>query len=377
MTVHIKNGGNNPTHDGDINLYHAKDWQQHGWFDRNRRVVFINGMLNDEEAHATGARALSMTQACPVIGIYNKTDGGMSDFGQCIRDKLTLVVPQAANFDQWKLVIDAGYLVARELNKGLSKLDYVAKLIDGNKATLAMYRYFTSLSQSERSNLKVYSHSQGNLITSNALTATQLALGKRSISQLEVNSYGSPCRFWPNEIKHNNYAHTFDPVAMLDARMGFTTSKVGFTGVDKILGFVGEVTSFQWVFGPIENDPMYAHAFLTYLSNDAEFVVNRYRWGSFGMTASMDEAGLALFLIRAGDNSRRIRLIFERLKKAHWTDSDDVAHIYVKNMRLKHDHVMKSHARTDKKLITLLIDLLESGWTTGGEYKEIDYLKSL
>jgi len=362
MGITIKDTGADPGFDGDINIYRAPGYKTQAWFNLSRRVVFINGMLNDENDHATAARALSMTQACPVIGIYNKSQSGLADFGQCITDKLTLVQPIPGSLGAWISAVDSAYADAKNANPTLKKVDFVEKLIDGNKATVAMYRYFTSLSQIERAQLKVFCHSQGNLITSNALTATQLALGRNSIDQMEVNSYGSPCRYWPSEIKHSNFAFTLDPVALLDLRMGFSTSKVGFVGAAGI---------------PLELDPMYAHAFLRYMDYDAEFVVNRFRWGSFGVTANMDEKGLADFLVGQTGNTRRIKLIFERLKTGHWTDSDDVAHIYVEKMRTRHDAQMRQHAGNDRGLVTLLIELLESGWTTGGERKEIDYLKTL
>lgn len=362
MGIFIKDTGANPGFDGDINLFRTPGYKTQPWFNLNRRVVFINGMLNDEEAHATAARALSMTQACPVVGIYNQSQSGLADFGQCIKDKLTLLQPLPGSLSAWSRAVDAGYAEAKAVNPTLKKVDFVEKLIDGNKATVSMYRYFTSLSQIERAQLKVFCHSQGNLITSNALVATQLALGRTSIEQMEVNSYGSPCRHWPSNIKHSNFAFTLDPVALLDLRMGFSTSKVGFVGAAGI---------------PLELDPMYAHAFLRYMDYDAEFVVNRFRWGSFGMTANMDEKGLAEFLVQQSGNTRRIKLIFERLKAVHWTDSDDVAHIYVTAMRTRHDAQMRRHANNDPGLVTLLVSLLESGWTTGGERKEIDYLKTL
>ena len=182
------------------------------------------------------------------------------------------------------------------------------------------------------------------------------------IDGIEVNSYGSPCRYWPKGIRHQNFAFTFDPVALLDLRAGFSTSKIGFVGV---LGI------------PLNLDPMYSHSFLRYMDNDAEFVVNRFRWGSFGLTASMDEVGLAKFLVSIGNNTRRLKKIFERLKTGHWTDSDDVAFEYVSRMRKGHHATMVAMAHADAALIKLLIELLESGWTTTSERAEITYLKAL
>ena len=360
MNVQKSMGG--PSNDGDILQYEPIYIPKGLSFDRSRRVVFVNGMQNSASDHANSARKLSEVQACPVIGVFNKSDGFGADLGQCIRDKITLVGAVAVGFSGWQKAVDAGYLAAKAKRPTLSKIDFVGTLIDGNKAAKSLYLYVASLTSDERRALKIFCHSQGNLITSNALTSVALALGEGAIGGIEVYSYGSPCRYWPNGIKHTNFAFTFDPVALLDLRAGFSTSKIGFVGV---VGIAANA------------DPMYAHSFLRYMEYDAEFVVNRYRWGSFGMTANMDEAGLAEFLVRLGNNPGRLKKIFERLKSAHWTDSDDVAYEYVTRMRKGYSTTMASIARVDSALIDLLIALLESGWTTGGERTEIDYLKTL
>lgn len=358
----IRTGNNKPTADGDLNLYVPPEGQGASWFNAQGRVIFVNGMLNSPDEHAKAALALSVLQACPVIGVYNKSESGLIDFVQCLRDKLTLNLVQSATLVDWYRKVEDGYQVKRRTNPALTKIDYVADTVKPNAATLALYHLIAGMPAGERAALKFFAHSQGNLITSNALTAVSLALGPGAISGLEVNCYGSPCRNWPEGIRPHNFAFTFDPVALLDARAGFSTSKVGFVG---LLGI------------PLHGDPMYSHAFLRYMEYDAEFIVNRFRWGSFGMTARMDETGLAKFCVSLDKNTPRLKKIFERLKSAHWTDGDDVAYEYVSRMHKDHDVTMRAIARTDPDFVKLLIGLLDAGWTTRGEKSEMDYLSSL
>lgn len=349
----IGTSGHNPTVDGDINLYISPEGQAHSWFDMRRRVIFVNGMMNSPEDHASSARALSLLQACPVVGIYNKSDGFWPDLGQCISDKVTLVDVQAGlltDFGGWVQVVDAAYAVALKLNPGTSRLDFVGSLIASNAATYSVFRYVATLGQGERAALKIYCHSQGNLVTSNALTAVALALGPEAVKGIEVNSFGSPCRYWPPGLDRTNYAFTFDPVGWLDYRVSFDNVKVGFVA---------------------------GHAFTLYMQNDAEFTVNRFRWGSFGVTVDMDEAGLAEYCVKIGYNPPRLKAIFQRLKESNWTDSDDVSYEYVIRMRKGHDALMRQIARADPSFVKLLIELLGAGWVTSGEQEQINYLKTL
>ncbi|MGL6210935.1 MAG: hypothetical protein ACRC14_14025 [Paracoccaceae bacterium] len=345
----IRSGGSDPTGDGDINLYISPEAQGKSWFDTQRRVIFVNGMANSRSDHASSARALSLLQACPVIGVYNQTDGTWADLGQCITDKANLVHVQAGallTYEQWVIAAQAIYQVARAVNPSLSAVDFFDTLVAGNRATSALYRLLASGAVS-RGATPIYCHSQGNLITSNALTTVAMALGMSSIANMEINSFGSPCRYWPPGINRTNNAFTFDPVSWLDLRMDLTSSKVGFVA---------------------------GHAFTLYMQNDAEFVVNRFRWGSFGLTANMDEQGLARYMVRMGNNPPRLRGIFQRLQSAHWSDSDDVAYHYCAQAS---DALLRSIKASDAGLITLICSLLESGVTFPSERAQITRLQAL
>jgi hypothetical protein len=346
----IREGLPRPHGDGDIGLYAADETQGAGWFDRTRRVVFVNGMGNTPDDHARSARALSVLQACPVIGVYNRSNGFWSDLGQCISDKATLAGVQAGfmrSYADWLAEADRQFDRARQRRPGLDRLAFFADLVAGNPATRALYALVATMAPGDRAGLKIFCHSQGNLVTSNALTAVAMALGAASIRGLEVNSYGSPCRYWPEGLSRTNNAFTFDPVSLLDLRADLTSVKVGF----KV-----------------------AHGFDVYLRNDAEFVVNRFRWGSLGLTASMDEAGLAAFMVGIGNNPGRLKPILERLRDAHWTDSDDVALAYV---QAAPDALLKALKLSDASIITLLVAMLDSGWTSADERAAIARLQGI
>ena len=345
----IKSGGSLPTGDGDVNLYVSPEAVGKSWFNPGRKVLFVNGMDNSPSEHAGSARALSLLQGCPVIGVYNQTDGKWLDFGQCITDKISMVgiTAQAGlSFDDWAALARQVYTATLSRTPGLTAVDFFATLVADNRATAALYGLLASGTVS-RSATPIYCHSQGNLIVSNALTAVAMALTPQAIAGIEVNSFGSPCRYWPPRINRTNYAFTFDPITWFDLRADLSSSKIGFVA---------------------------GHGFSLYMQNDAEFVVNRFRWGSFGLTASMDERGLARYLVRMGNNPARLRGVFERLRDAHGSDSDDVAYEYC---RLASDALLRGIKVADASLIVLIADLMEAGWTSGSERTQITRLEGL
>ena len=352
----IRTGGHAPSKDGDCNLYESPELKSKKYFDRRRKVIFVNGMDNSPKDHKAGADALSTLQACPVVGVYNKTDGFWTDLFQCLRDKLTLAQVQKGNpidFDGWATLFDASHKAAKQKRPGLDKGAYMEGMIASNPATVALYRLLRTRGYDTKA-VQIFAHSQGNLITSNALTAVALADGKKAIMGRVVNSFGSPCRFWPPGIVHRNHAFTFDPVSWMDYKFTFTSIKVG--------GVV-------------------AHGFDQYRLHDPEFVINRFRWGSFGFTANMDEKGLAEALRDMGENPGRLHGIFQRLDAAHFSDKDDVTVLYVQKMRAAgKERILRSMARTKPALIKLMIKCLTGGtfnWTSAEEKKQADFLKSL
>lgn len=335
-----------PSGDGAVNIYENPEALTTPYWNRQRSVVFINGMDNSPSDHRVSAIALSKLQMCRVIGVYNKTDGVWTDLLQCLGDKW--------QFDGHGL--DRAWNQARTayLNAFGSAGDAERAILGALSRNPAAVTLFAELRRvpGER---EIFAHSQGNLILSNVLTAISILEGERGLNRFTVHSFGSPTVNWPQGFTHHRHGFTFDPVNWLAGfDSSFSISKVGVPTVAEKFGVL-------------------SHGFKCYMADDATFVVNRFRWGSFGLTASMDEAGLAKALAAMGTNIPRITAIFERLYSAHNSDVDDVAELYVNEIR--NNSMVLNLVRQNTKLRDLLIKSLDEGWTSSGEYAAIATLK--
>jgi len=347
-----------PNTDGQIKLYRYFDCtaerakglrlpdplKRSQYFDSDRRVIFINGMDNKGTDHQDAAWMLSYIQMCPIIGVFNKTAGFFKDLGQCIADKWQFHGEPGDPKEKFNAQIKSMQQAGLAPDRAAVMID----VLSDNPAAVAMFRLLRSTAGK---NLEIFAHSQGNLILSNALTAVSIVDSLAAIQGRKVQSFGSPALNWPPGIARKDHAFTFDPVSWLDPVLNFDVSKIGLAG----------------------------HGFLMYMENDPEFVVNRYRWGSLGVTVSMDEEGLAKELVGMGNNQPRIRRIFEHLDKYHNSDVDDVALLYVNQLRSKKgDAQAKQFFATMKGgLVPLLIKVMDQGWTAADEKECITFLKSV
>jgi hypothetical protein len=84
----IADVGAEPTYDGQVTQFVAGEALGSRYFDRERRVIFVNGMGNSGANHRDSALALSVLQMCRVVGVYNLTGGFITDLVQCVTDKL-------------------------------------------------------------------------------------------------------------------------------------------------------------------------------------------------------------------------------------------------------------------------------------------------
>ena len=336
-----------PSFDGEVTRFVSPEVRDKSWFTPHKPVIFVNGMDNQPEDHVRSANNLSLMLGCPVIGVFNRSHGFIRDVAQCVSDKATLTGVQntkASNVQREIAQFDAVYQALKQKNQSLTKEDVAHDLLSDNAASQSLFALLAA--PGGMLGTPIYLHSQGNLIGSNALSAVTLAKGAGSVHGIEVFSFGSPARGWPAGLRRVNNAYTFDGVSMLDLTMDWSSSKVGF----KV-----------------------AHGFDTYVGQDGEFVVNRFRTGGWGMTFNLDEKGLAKFCAGLGNNTRRLRNIFDRLEKAHWTDSDDVAVEYV---NLLSDAEIATLKRTDGEFVTQLVRLLNAGYTARDEKAAIRRLES-
>ena len=94
-------------------------------------------------------------------------------------------------------------------------------------------------------------------------------------------------------------------------------------------------------------------------------------------TINMDEDALAAALVReAGTDMALVLDVFTKLDEQYNSDSDDVAEIYVNEVR-RRKGPLENALRANTALVQRLIKVMDEGWTSGGEADCIRYLKGL
>lgn len=326
---------NVPKNDGDTLTFEHKEAKKLQLYYSNSPVIFVNGMLNSPGDHAMAALAMSYVHMRPVIGVYNKSQGGFTDFLQCIGDKLSLNPA-----DPKKLLAALKGRTDRE--------NMLRSILSRNPAQLAL---FDLLLKPAHLTTPVIAHSQGNLILANVLTAISILRGTEAVASRKVESYASPTAFWPAGLNREEQAFTFDYVSWLGGiDLTFGVSKVGMPS-----GSLNPLT----------------HAFLEYVKKDATFFVNRFRWGGAGVTISMDEAGLAKALVKLDRNLVRVYSIFDHLRRNHNSDSDDVAVEYIRQIK---STALGAQVQRDPRLKTLLKEILSTGIVTSSDREALKFL---
>ena len=90
-----------------------------------------------------------------------------------------------------------------------------------------------------------------------------------------------------------------------------------------------------------------------------------------------DEAAIAKALVDdAGIDTILVRDVFTALSQDHSGNADDVARIYIDNIKRKKG-ALEHALRLDRNLKAQLVNVMESGWTSGYERQQINYLKAL
>jgi hypothetical protein len=108
--------------------------------------------------------------------------------------------------------------------------------------------------------------------------------------------------------------------------------------------------------------------------------VRRFCTSPLGLTSvtwKMDEQKLAAALYQElGADTALVAQVFRELDSRRNTDADDVAELYVDLLRSKGGPPKEAVAK-DAQLRSLLIRILEEGWTAEREKKCIEFLRSL
>lgn len=222
-----------PSSDGDLTLYKPfapgadelqgltlHDELQGCSFLRSRwTVLYVNGMRTTKTTHTTTSRQLATIVGEPIYGIYNMT--GLTGL-----DSNWLVNGLNFLIDAVQCVKDQSLRVGRTMDlktRMLIKLSRNPKaaghyLLRGN---LAAQTLFESLYSSAEKGIPVVvvCHSQGNLITANALWVLAAVRGNAGIGHVRVFGLASPNVSWPPNrqggLVFNLYRHDGDPITLI------------------------------------------------------------------------------------------------------------------------------------------------------------------
>ncbi|MBY0319042.1 MAG: hypothetical protein K2X72_09985 [Reyranella sp.] len=195
-----------PSKDGELNLY------THPSAKPGKRLIYVNGILNSPRDHQKTCIHLSELTGCEVVGVYNQSGTGMksNSFPKWIAANVSNVV-----IDLVQCAQDYLDLGTAALGMGLP---YLRNAASSSLFDLLLFKGATWPIKP----ICIVAHSQGNLITSNALFLYSALVHKYKVNPpaIHVFSVASPAPSWPTEagfISVGNYWHRYDPVTGLSA----------------------------------------------------------------------------------------------------------------------------------------------------------------
>jgi len=219
----------NPSGDGDMTLYtpdeEAYARYRHPVVDRsigrttgNWRIIYVNGMATNSRTHAETSRQLATIAGKRVSGIYNQqgTDGAdgilsfFADLWQCAGDQ-TLPVGRTINPAMRRLLNMTETQRAQAVGE---------TLLRNNLAAQTLYRELLGAAKAGAWTI-VVCHSQGNLVTTNALWVLKHIRENEPSHMGKIRVFGlaSPSASWPPNrqggLHFRLYRHTGDPVTLL------------------------------------------------------------------------------------------------------------------------------------------------------------------
>ncbi|HEY1381711.1 MAG TPA: hypothetical protein VGF55_33240 [Gemmataceae bacterium] len=177
-----------PDDDGEVNLYNLANSSVF-----TPRVYFVNGIRVLPRTHAVTAAYLSLLIERPVWGVYNATAGlyvgSVVDLVQCLLD---YTQNAGARLTSRNNLNKPPAVPEGDIPRFLEDVD--RKYVVWNKATLTLFK---ELVRNRHEEQFVIAHSQGNLITSNALFVLEDVLGSAGLEKIRVYSLASPAPAWP------------------------------------------------------------------------------------------------------------------------------------------------------------------------------------
>jgi hypothetical protein len=187
----------------------------------SRQIVFVNGIMNTPAEHALSCQQIMNATGCEVLGVYNQKGTENVIVSSALK---AAFVFESLSFDLGQCINDQVGLLAR------GAVGYTGNSPNG--CTTSLLNLLLNYGHSwPYSPLCIMAHSQGNLITSNALmqysalmtgrattTDPRLnALIARGPKKIHVFAVASPAMTWPTNsfISVHSYWHRYDPVTAL------------------------------------------------------------------------------------------------------------------------------------------------------------------
>ncbi len=180
-----------PTKDGEVNLYDLT-----GSHTAIPRIYYVNGINTTGQTHAQTAAILSVLLERPVWGVYNKTSGMLRDLGQCLLDYTQNAFARLSSSNNRNKSVN---LTDDQIPAFLNRIE--REYTVWNRATLELFK---ELVRHKNQRQLIIAHSQGNLITSNALFVIEDEFGWAGLQHIRVYSLASPSPAWPVGLRITN-----------------------------------------------------------------------------------------------------------------------------------------------------------------------------
>jgi hypothetical protein len=177
-----------PEGDGKVNIYNLTNSSV-----LTPTIYFVNGIRVLPRDHAITACYLSLLIERPVVGIYNATAGLIKGFVvDFLQSALDYTQNAGARLNSKNNLNKAPTIADEQIPGFLKSLE--TKYLVWNQATLTLFK---ELIKNRHQQQMIIAHSQGNLITSNALFVMEDVLGSAGLQKVRVYSLASPAPAWP------------------------------------------------------------------------------------------------------------------------------------------------------------------------------------
>lgn len=188
-------------------------------------IFYMNGMKTDGQAHYNAARHIATIANQDVRGILCETMGFGVDLLQSAMD-WARPVGRGASVG---LPTSAGNINLNSLTRGMKQLSvhskseylllkYASALLVGNPASQSLFKKLWEISKTNEKTILIC-HSQGNLITANALWVLKKLRSPEKMGNITVLGLASPNPSWPPSSKGEFALQLFrdkeDPVTLL------------------------------------------------------------------------------------------------------------------------------------------------------------------